>query len=84
MKQISLDGNVLADASSVHDYLKQQFAFPDYYGKNFDALYDCLTDLDGVEITINAPSEDGAIFQKVIRIFKAAAIANNHIQLNIL
>lgn len=84
MKQISLDGNVLADASFVHDYLKQQLEFPDYYGKNFDALYDCLTDLDGVEITIKTPSEDGAVFQKVVRIFQAAAAANEHIQLNIL
>lgn len=84
MKQVSLDGNVLADASFVHDYLKQQLEFPDYYGKNFDALYDCLTDLDGVEITIKAPSEDGAVFQKVVRIFQAAAAANEHIQLNIL
>ena len=84
MKQVSLDGNVLADAALLHDYLKDRLSFPDYYGKNFDALYDCLTDLDGVEITIKAPLEDGAVFQKVVRIFKAAAVANEHIQLNIL
>ena len=83
MKQISLEGSVLADATLVHDYLMQQLDFPEYYGKNFDALYDCLTDLERIEITINAPLEDGAIFQKVVRVFKAAANANENIQLKI-
>ena len=72
MKQITLDGNLLADITQVHDYLKEMLEFPEYYGKNLDALYDCLTDLMDVEITITAPEEDGAIFQKVLRVFKAA------------
>ncbi len=72
MKQITLDGNFLADAAKVHDYLKEMLEFPEYYGKNLDALHDCLTDLENVEITITLPDEDGAIFQKVLRVFKAA------------
>ena len=72
MKQITLDGNLLADITQVHDYLKEMLEFPEYYGINLDALYDCLTDLMDVEITITAPEEDGAIFQKVLRVFKAA------------
>ena len=72
MKQIFLDGNILADIAQVHDYIKEMLDFPEYYGKNLDALYDCLTDLMDVEITITAPEEDGAIFQKVLRVFKAA------------
>lgn len=27
----------------LHQYLKQEFSFPDYYGSNLDALYDMLT-----------------------------------------
>lgn len=73
MKRIVLDGNKLADAAGVHGYLKEMLAFPEYYGKNLDALYDCLTELDDIEIVIEAPLEDGAIFQKIIRIFKTAA-----------
>ena len=34
MKQITLDGNILSDASLVHDYLKELLQFPEYYGKN--------------------------------------------------
>ena len=77
MKQITLDGNILADATAVHEYLKEQLNFPEYYGKNLDALYDCLTDLEDMEITITAPEEDGAIFQRIVRIFKAAANEND-------
>ncbi len=73
MKQITLDGNVLADAAKVHDYLMEMLEFPEYYGKNLDALYDCLTDLENVEITITAPEENGAIYQRILRIFKIAA-----------
>ena len=51
-------------------------------GKNLDALYDCLTDLMDVEITITAPEEDGAIFQKVLRVFKAADRENEGLKVN--
>lgn len=81
MKQIILDGNLLGDISQVHDYLKEMLEFPEYYGKNLDALYDCLTDLVDVEITITAPEEDGAIFQKVLRVFKAADRENENLKL---
>ena len=81
MKQITLDGNLLADITQVHDYLKEMLEFPEYYGKNLDALYDCLTDLMDVEITITAPEEDGAIFQKVLRVFRAADRENENLKI---
>ncbi|MBQ8856532.1 MAG: barstar family protein [Lachnospiraceae bacterium] len=84
MKQITLDGNILANATQVHDYLKEQLDFPEYYGKNLDALHDCLTDLDDMEITITAPDEDGAIYQKILRIFKAADRENDSLKLIVL
>ena len=30
---------------ALHAYLKEKFGFPEYYGNNLDALYDCLTDI---------------------------------------
>ena len=80
MKQVTLDGNLLSDLTQVHDYLKEQLDFPEYYGKNSDALHDCLTDLCDVEITITAPAQDGAIFQKVLRVFKAADRENDELK----
>lgn len=84
MKQITLDGNILADAAQVHDYLKEVLNFPEYYGKNLDSLYDCLTDLNETELIITAPEEDGAVFQKILRIFKAADRTNESLKLNLL
>ena len=81
MKQIILDGNFLSDAAKVHDYLKEMLEFPEYYGNNLDALHDCLTDLENIEITITLPEEDGAIFQKVLRVFKGADRENDSLKL---
>ena len=83
MKQIILDGNILADAAQVHDYLKELLNFPEYYGKNLDALYDCLTEMKDIEITITPPLEDGAIYQKILRVFKAADRENESLHLNL-
>lgn len=81
MKQITLDGNILANAAQVHEYLKDCLEFPEYYGNNLDALHDCLTDLEDIEITITSPVEDGAVFQRVLRVFKAAAKENESFEL---
>ena len=46
----------LSEARSVydiHEKIQEGLKLPDYYGKNLDALWDCLTDMDApVEIYI--------------------------------
>ena len=41
--EIILDGLLMTDRSVLHDLLAEKFAFPDYYGRNLDALYDLLS-----------------------------------------
>ena len=56
-KTIKLDFSAITNLSEMHEYLKKEFGFPDFYGANVNALIDCWTSLrfpeDGmVEITI--------------------------------
>ena len=38
-----LDGQQLHDRSAAHAYLQETLGFPDWYGRNLDALSDMLT-----------------------------------------
>ena len=41
--EIILDGALMTDRAALHDLMAEKFDFPDYYGRNLDALYDMLT-----------------------------------------
>ena len=40
-----LDGNNITDKETLHDTLAASLHLPDWYGRNLDALYDCLPDI---------------------------------------
>jgi len=44
MKEIILEGSKFIDSQTTHQILTKVFEFPDYYGKNLDAFWDCITD----------------------------------------
>lgn len=44
---IQLDCRQMTSREAAHTYLAKMLDFPDYYGHNLDALYDCLTELSG-------------------------------------
>ena len=72
MKKIILDGNYLCNREVAHTYLQEKLELPDYYGKNLDALYDCLTELRDIHIEIKQPKEANDYFRRVLRIFQGA------------
>ena len=45
MKKITLDFENISGKEEMHKYLAEKFEFPDYYGGNLDALFECLTDI---------------------------------------
>ncbi len=43
MKKINIDLAPVCDKPELHDLLYRSLDFPEWYGGNLDALYDCLT-----------------------------------------
>ena len=46
MKTITIDCTPIETPAVLHELLAEKLQFPDYYGHNLDALYDCLTELE--------------------------------------
>ena len=71
---ILLDGRALT-----HETIAAALAFPPYYGKNLDALHDCLTEIgqDTVIIVPHAAAADG----RIMRVLRAAARENERLSL---
>ena len=79
---IILDASRLRERGAAHEYLKAQLPFPDYYGKNLDALYDCLTDMDEAEIEfVNLDAGAESYFARVLSVFQEAAEHNPRLRL---
>lgn len=43
-RRVTLSGNRMKTKASLHAYVARKLKFPDYYGKNLDALHDCLSE----------------------------------------
>ena len=43
-EKLILDMSGILDAETLHEYLSKRLNFPGYYGYNFDAFWDCITD----------------------------------------
>jgi len=47
-KELStLDFSQINRINDIHQIIKDELDFPDYYGMNWDASWDCLTDMIG-------------------------------------
>ena len=47
----------MVSKEAAHAYLKETFGFPAHYGNNLDALYDCLTERNVMEIEVEHTEE---------------------------
>ena len=52
VKQFRLDFSKVNHIDEVHQIIKDELDFPDYYGMNWYAFWDCLTDMVGDPIHI--------------------------------
>ena len=80
MTHIILDGSAIRDRADLHALLEARLALPDWYGKNLDALHDCLTDLRDVTVVLrNAGAMTEALGDygdKVLRVFRDSSEEN--------
>ena len=84
MNKIILDFNGLETKEAVQEYLVESFEFPEYYGMNLDALYDCLTDIDEatcIGIFIPEDEDNPALpyLQRMTDVFRDAEDANRNL-----
>ena len=79
MNNITLKLDKFSKKEELHSYLKKKMKFPDYYGENLDALFDCLTDIStdtAVDIKYDADNE---LQRAVLAVFSDAVSQNTHL-----
>lgn len=82
IQKIELYPHFMSERKTAHAYLKEQFGFPEYYGYNLDAFYDCLTDLGAcIVVWMKDEKEVPAYALKVLRELKEATVKNPNIEL---
>ncbi len=69
MKTITLRLEKLTEKTAAHEYLKELFGFPEYYGSNLDALYDCLTELSEKPTVVVEGHAEGYA-ERVLRVLR--------------
>ena len=76
MNEIVLYGEEMEE--NPHAYIKEKLDFPDYYGENLDALFDCLTEMDRKTIIIK---DSNIVDKEIVATFMDASEENPDINL---
>lgn len=46
MKSVILDAKKMVEKEKMHEYFAKKFDLPEHYGRNLDALFDCLCEVN--------------------------------------
>ena len=77
MRVIELDAEKLNDRRESHIYLAKKLNFPEYYGRNLNALYDCLTEIDKTVLLFENEEKGVVNYRRIRQVFENAAEAND-------
>lgn len=82
MKTYILNFKDKETADQLHDYLAMMLDFPEHYGRNLDALYDCLTSITAPScISITNIDGGNELHRRTLAVFKDAADDNERLRL---
>ena len=84
MKNILLDFSLVFNKASVHSYISSKLSFPAYYGRNLDALYDCLWEIGECTLVLRNTKKLNEIDERFLEVFVAAGKENKNLNIVIL
>lgn len=84
MRRMELDGACLTRREQAMEHLQERLELPEWWGRNLDALYDCLTEPGEPRLLVLADraAMEGAPFgRRLLRVLEDAAAENPFLQL---
>ena len=89
MRKIHIAADQFSTEEEVQEFFQEQFNFPDYYGRNLDALYDLLSEVtEKTHITISGGIADeanlGEYGERLLTVLEEAAQDNPDLKLKII
>ena len=83
---VILDGALILNREMLHDTLSTALRLPEWYGRNLDALYDCLTDVQEETVVVlrdRAALEEhlGGYGRRLVRLLEEVSQENPHVWL---
>ena len=85
METIELDGSLLQNREEAMDLLERALDLPEWWGRNLDALHDCLTDLGRpvrLELRGRERLEAAAYGRRLLRVLQDSAAETPWLELN--
>ena len=86
MEEKIIDCSLIHTREDLHRLFRESLSFPDWYGNNLDALYDCLTELSGRIRILDWETAEvllGDYGKKAKKVIAAAALRNTGLDLYI-
>lgn len=85
MNKVTIKAETVNSGDDFHTFIAEALNFPEYYGRNLDALHDCLTDIAeetviNIDNTIIFKANLGKYADRILRVFKDSARENEHLE----
>ena len=82
MKSVILDAKKMVEKEKMHEYFAKKSDLPEYYGRNLDALFDCLCEINEptlIKLKNENALDDGAK-ESLIQLFRDVSNENEMVK----